>query len=351
MYIDNKIVHDLMNQASSNFAIFDGFAKAFSVLSRYDSIGCSISGGSDSDLILDICTKLDPNKKIRYVWFNTGMEYQATKNHLDFLEKKYGVAIERESPLKSIPACCREYGQPFLSKFVSEMMERLQRNDFQWEDEPYEVLCDRYPKCKSAVKWWCNARDIGNSGYSSFNINYNKFLKEFILQNPPQFRISSKCCTYAKKEASKRWVKENDIELMILGIRKSEGGIRSKIYKTCFSAREDKYDQYRPIFWYTNDDKVAYEELFGVTHSDCYRIWGMKRTGCVGCPYSIHLDEELAVIEQYEPKLLKAANFVFRDSYEYTRQYREFYRMMKEKEPNTRKIKSLQRKSLKLLED
>ena len=83
----------------NDFLIFDGMVKTNSIINKpeYKNIMCSISGGSDSDIILDILTKLDVDKKIHYVWFNTGIEYQATKDHLDFWEEKYGITIERES--------------------------------------------------------------------------------------------------------------------------------------------------------------------------------------------------------------------------------------------------------------
>lgn len=38
-------VQKLLEKADGNFAIFDSVAKAHFVLSRYDSIACSISGG------------------------------------------------------------------------------------------------------------------------------------------------------------------------------------------------------------------------------------------------------------------------------------------------------------------
>lgn len=49
---------------------------------------------------------------------------------------------------------------------------------------------------------------------SMFNISYNKYLKEFIIQNPPDFRISKKCCTYAKKKDLKV-IEENEPLLYI----------------------------------------------------------------------------------------------------------------------------------------
>ena len=62
---------------------------------KYKKIVCSISGGSDSDVMLDICWRCDKDNKIEYVWFDTGLEYQATKNHLRALEEKYGIEIKK----------------------------------------------------------------------------------------------------------------------------------------------------------------------------------------------------------------------------------------------------------------
>ena len=72
-----------------------------------------------------------------------------------------------------------------------------------------------------------------------------------------------------------------------------------------------------------------YEECFGITHSDCYSVWGMTRTGCAGCPFGSRFEEELDTIATYEPKLHKAITNIFKDSYEYTRKYREFKKTYK----------------------
>ena len=104
---------------TQNFAIIDGYAKAVSVLSRSHTPLCSISGDSDSDIVLDVIQNVDEKKKVHYFWIDTGLEYRATKEHLDYLEKKYDITIERIKACKPIPACCKEYGQPFLSKYVN----------------------------------------------------------------------------------------------------------------------------------------------------------------------------------------------------------------------------------------
>lgn len=296
-------------------------------LKDYDNIVCSISGGSDSDIILDLLERVNKDIKsnITYVFFNTGLEYQATKDHLKELEKKYNIEIQVINAKTPIPITCKEYGQPFLSKQVSEFMMRLQKHNFKWEDKPFEELCKKYPRCISALQWWCNTKGEG----SSFNISRNKMLKEFIIANPPKFKISNKCCKFAKKDLIHDLIKNNNFDLSCNGVRKAEGGARATAYKNCFSEYENKIDQFRPIFWYKKDTKKLYEEFFDVRHSKCYTEYGLERTGCCGCPYGKDFEEELKIIKKYEPKLYNAANYIFKDSYEYTRAYIEFKKNMR----------------------
>lgn len=77
-----------------SLAVIEAFIVTKPKIERYERIGCSISGGSDSDILIDMISKLDSEKKVKYVFFNTGIEYEATKHHIAFLQKKYGVEIE-----------------------------------------------------------------------------------------------------------------------------------------------------------------------------------------------------------------------------------------------------------------
>lgn len=308
-----------------NKVIGDNLIIAYSKINNamYKRIVCSISGGSDSDDMLDICYRCDKDNKIDYVWFDTGLEYQATKDHLKYLEEKYGIKIKPYKAIKPIPITCKEYGQPFISKQVSEFMYRLQRHDFKWEDEDYDTLIKKYPKCQSALEWWCNTKKS-----KKMSIAQNKWLKEFIISNPPTFKISNKCCLYAKKNVSHKLLKENDYDLNIVGIRRAEGGARAVAYKSCFDEGDNGTDNYRPLFWYKDSDKSDYESSFDIVHSKCYSEYGLKRTGCAGCPYGRDFEFELQIIAEHEPKLYKAVNNIFGKSYEYTRQYKEFCRKM-----------------------
>lgn len=327
-----KTLIGLLENCPKNQTIGDNLVRAWSKInsSKYEKIVCSISGGSDSDVMLDICTKCDKDNKIEYVWFDTGLEYQATKEHLKYLEEKYGIKIKSYKAIKPIPLTCKQYGQPFLSKQVSEMIRRLQTHNFLFEDKTFEELYGEYPRCKSAVEWWCNRKPS-----KAHNINQNKWLKEFLIENPPTFPISNVCCKYAKKDVAHKLLDEGRYDLQIIGIRRAEGGVRATAYKSCFDengkSKFNTYDNYRPIFWYKNSDKEEYDNHYGIVHSRCYTEYGLKRTGCC-CPFGKDFEYELSVTKQYEPKLYRAVNIIFGLSYEYTRKYREFCKIMNEKE-------------------
>lgn len=296
--------------------------KANAVLDAHIKPIASISGGKDSDIMLDLLQKVDFDKKITYVWYDTGLEYQASKDHLVELEKKYNFEIKRLKPKKTIPMCTKEYGQPFLSKMVSDYFSRLQKKGFQCEDEDFKTLMAKYPRAQTALEWWTNENP--NMGKSFYNIARNAKLKEFMVANPPDFKISNMCCEWTKKKLSHFYEKENNCDLSMMGLRKAEGGIRASIPSCYTEGKNSDIDVFRPIFWFSDDDEKYYAKLFGITHSRCYTEYGMPRTGCAGCPFGRGFEEELEIIKKYEPKLYAACEYCFGKSYEYTRKYREF---------------------------
>lgn len=330
---------EILEQAPNNMIIFDSFVKADSVINKgtYKNIQVAISGGSDSDMVMDIIKKVYYDIDTHFVYFDTGLEFQGTKEHLKYLEKKYNTEIKRVKAIKPIPMSVREYGTPFMSKYVSEMISRLQKHNFEFKDGndiTFEEAIVKYPNAQGALKWFYNKHNniLKEDGtiktISSFNIDRNKHLREFLISNPPTFKISNKCCNWAKKKVAEKYQKDNNIDLNIIGVRKSEGGVRSTSYGGCFD-RKDGISNYRPVFWYKNSDKIEYNEHYDIVNSICYSKYGMSRTGCAGCPYAKDFEEELKIIEEHEPKLYKAVNNVFGESYEYTRKYNKYKNNLK----------------------
>ena len=315
---------DLLDEAPENFTIQDALGKCLQQVRNHKKIQVAVSGGADSDTMTDLIIRCGGKEKSVFVFHNTGLEYEATKRQLRHLEEKYGIEIQVVPPIKPIPLCVREFGVPFWSKRVSEMIMRLQRHGFQWEDEPLEVLLGKYPRCRAALRWWCNDMEA-----KKFNIEFVYGLKEFLMAFPPPMPISPKCCYYTKKLPAKKYAASGDFDMVCTGIRKAEGGDRAISFSTCFSQEIAGPNKYRPLFWFNSNDKASYDAHYGVTHSDCYEVWGMKRTGCAGCPFGKDFEEEIALAEKYEPKFHKAMLNVFGASYDYTRRYLAFREQMK----------------------
>lgn len=94
---------------------------------------CSYSGGADSDILIDLIERtrkmfgegyLPP---VKYVFFNTGLEMKATKDHVKATAEKYGVEIEECRPKINIVKSTREHGIPFVSKIMSTGLEGWQK--------------------------------------------------------------------------------------------------------------------------------------------------------------------------------------------------------------------------------
>lgn len=319
---------EIIEAAPQNQLIQNTLQKMNLKLTYYRNPVCSVSGGSDSDIMIDIIERVRFGRPVTYVFFDTGIEYEATKRHLLALEAKYGITIERRNAVVPVPLGCRTYGLPFFSKQISEFMGRLQEHGFQWEDESFDVLSERYPNCKSALRWWCNEKGED----SAFNISEVPWLKEFIVLNHPTFRISQDCCEGGKKNPAGQFYDEVGAAIKIIGLRRAEGGVRVSAYTSCFSpGTDDTIANYRPLWFWSNADKQEYKDYYGVVNSDCYEVWGFKRTGCAGCPFNSRFEDDLKAVEQHEPKLHKACNNIFGQSYEYTRAYRRFKAVMQEK--------------------
>lgn len=312
----------------NNLVFVDSIAKIHSVMKEYKNKKWSVSysGGADSDTVMwlfRLCG-YEPNA----VMFDTGLEYDATWKHIDYMKSK-GFNINIIKAKRPIPTSQRKYGHPFISKQVSGMLERLQKHNFDFQNDGsknFDDLLELYPRCKSALRWWTNNHNgLRNS------ISWNSYLKEFLIENGLPFSVSGKCCDGAKKLPVKQYSKENDIDLMILGIRKSEGGSRSSAYTNCFISKKTYiYDMFFPIFWWKKEDKELFDLEMEIPHSDCYVEYGLDRTGCAGCPFGRYFEFELDVLNKYEPKLHKGIVSIFEDSYDWTRKYKEYQKFRKE---------------------
>lgn len=330
---------------------------------------CSYSGGADSDILIDLIERtrkmfgegyLPP---VKYVFFNTGLEMKATKDHVKATAEKYGVEIEECRPKINIVKSTREHGIPFVSKIMSQGLEGWQKKGIPLSiaDEYAEAedkvakrkeLKERYPKCESLINFLCCCNSAGEPRPNiQLVINSSKYMLDFIRECPPDFQISAKCCDYCKKQLAHRVQKS--YEMIITGERRDEGGMRSvprseqwnETNTMCFAETSDGKYRFRPLYYVSDKDKAWYKEHYGIKYSDAYEVYGLTRTGCCGCSISYKAVEDLEKIRPYEPNVVKAAYNLFGKSYEYRRMYNE-YKAKRMAEEKVKKQKNNQQLSL-----
>lgn len=258
---------------------------------EHDNICVSVSGGSDSDCIIHlICTYFPEFRwKIDFVYVDTGLEYRATREHIAYLETRYNIEIKRLRG-KSVVYVVKKYGVPILSKIKSHFLYHYIRGN---------------P---------CGEKEIfSDHKMNSMQFTENQKKLALYLKNRG-ILVSKKCCELSKRKPLDDYHKQNCVDLTVTGERNAEQGIRTINQKTCFNDTKQIH-KFMPLFWWNDNVKNDFKLHEKIRFSDCYEIYGMKRTGCVGCPYNIKISDDLLVIKKYEPNLYHACISVFGKSY------------------------------------
>ena len=349
------------------YADFDAPAKFQAIqsivakhLTQHPKAICSYSGGADSDILIDVIERtreifhLPP---VRYAFFNTGLEMQATKDHVKATAEKYGVEIETYRPKVNIVQASRKYGIPFVSKIMSAGLSEWQKKGIPLSiAEEYDKakdkaakrkeLKERHPNCESVINFLCCCNSEGEPRPNiQLVINSSKYMRDFIGECPPDFQISAKCCDYCKKQLAHSVQK--DFDMIITGERRAEGGMRSVPRKDntalCFTETSSGQYRLRPLYYVTDADKAWYKDYYGIRYSDAYEVYGLTRTGCCGCPISYKAVEDLEKIRPYEQNVVKAAYNIFGKSYAYREKYNA-YKNEKMKKEAERKRKEREKR-------
>lgn len=132
-------------------------------------------------------------------------------------------------------------------------------------------------------------------------------------------KVSDACCLKIKEEPLKNWQKQNGYKHKILGLMAEEGGRRSTQAK-CQSFRGDSLT-FNPLIKVTNDWLDWFIKTYNIELCALYYPpYNFTRTGCKGCPYSLRLAEQLAVMAQYFPEEYKQTLAIWQPVYkEYRR--------------------------------
>lgn len=102
---------------------------------------------------------------VKYVFFNTGLEMKATKDHVKKTSEKYGVEIE-EPPKNKHCTSSQNLWNTLCTKIMSQGLENWQKKGVPLSiAEEYDKaedkaakrreLKERYPKCESLINFLC----------------------------------------------------------------------------------------------------------------------------------------------------------------------------------------------------
>lgn len=274
------------------FTLSDRITKIKSINERYgleNNAYLSFSGGKDSTVLHYLIDEALPNNNIPRVYINTGIEYQMVVQFVKKLaaEDKRIIII---NPKQNIRDMLEENGYPFKSK----------------EHSLYLSVYQNSGNSKSVTKY---LNRIDSRFACPDNLRY-QFSKDFKL------KVSNRCCYKLKKDIAKNYQRESNRNITITGMRKEEGGLRSGI-KGCTIFAEDRLEKFHPLLpldenfiqWYVESRKIKLSELY-------YPPYNFKRTGCLCCPYSIDLQNQLDVLALYLPNERKRAEIIWKPVYD-----------------------------------
>lgn len=286
--------------------LFDRIEVIKSTNQKYDlenNAYISFSGGKDSTILHYLIDMALPNNRIPRVFINTGIEYNYIVDFVKELASKDDRFIILK-PSQAIKPMLERVGYPFKSKLHSHLLSIYNNSGL-----------------TNAVKKYLGEIE-GNIKFICPNILKYQFTKDFNI------KCSEKCCTKLKKDPMKKWQKENNRSIVLTGMRKEEGGAREKL--TCIiTDKQNKLVKFHPLIVVNDDFENWFINKYNIELCKLYREpFNFKRTGCVGCPYSLDLQEQLDTMAMYLPNEKKQCEMIWKPVYQ---EYRRIgYRLRKD---------------------
>ncbi|WP_373128085.1 phosphoadenosine phosphosulfate reductase domain-containing protein [Dielma fastidiosa] len=253
----------------------------------------SFSGGKDSTTLHYLLDEALPGNKIPRVFADTGIEYNDIKEFVLSMQAA-DERIQIIKPMQNVKHVLEIYGYPFKSKLHAHVVAVYQRSGK-----------------GNYVKRYLNSDDI----HQCPKILRYQFTSEFNL------KIDNKCCQKLKKEPFKRWEKANKKTIAITGMMASEGGQRESIKGCIITDKDGKASKFHPLLKVSEEWEQWYIVKRGIKLCKLYYPpYSFKRTGCKGCPFALHLQEQLETMSRLMPSERKQCELIWQPVYaEYRR--------------------------------
>lgn len=292
----------------NGFLLQDRVLKIRSIMEQYgeENFYVSFSGGKDSVILSELLDIALPGNEIPRVYANTGIDLNIVRNFVFGLAKKDKriVIVQPKTPIKPM---LEAEGYPFKSKHHSHHVERFQRIGM-----------------VDSIKSYLGEGNWGSAMICPKALKY-QFSDDFNL------KISDHCCVRIKEEPLTEWGREQNRPYTLIGIMPDEGGRRTKASCLAFSGK--KLKAFQPLVAVNKAWEEWFIETFRIEICEIYKPpYNRERTGCKGCPFALHLQEELDMLEKFFPAERKQCEILWKPVYD---EYRRLgYRLRKENQPS-----------------
>ncbi len=302
-----------------------------------DGVYVSFSGGKDSTVLLDIARKMYPSIPAAFV--NTGLEYPEIVKFVKTFDN-----VEILKPKKNFKQIISEYGYPFFSKEVSEVVYGARRYlDKLRERERVQTSRLNIPKnfhitigMKELLEQGLMLEELidnhrvqkmlgilRKNGKATLETipskqdrsSYNMVKYQFLLDAP--FPIANKCCYFMKKSPAHTYHRKEGRN-PITAQTASESMIRTqKWLQNGCNGFDLKIPTSNPMSFWTEQDILTYVyvnkipicPVYGDIVTDrevpenimdlglldnrpVFSTTGLNRTGCMFCGFGCHLEKK-----------------------------------------------------------
>lgn len=240
----------------NEFLLFDRITKIQSVINQYgeDNFYISYSGGKDSTVLHELVDMALPDNRIPRVYANTGIEYKMIRDFVKAKAEKDNRVVML-SPNVKIQTMLQTVGYPFKSKRHS--------------------------------KWVAQYQKSGR------------------LQGIENYLASEKRDKDLYRPCPK----------IMIGIMRDEGGRRA--FSDCLAFQGGKLRAFHPLIPVTKAWEEWFIDEYKIDICDIYKPpYNLERTGCKGCPFALHLQEELDTLQEFFPNERKQCEAIWKPVYD-----------------------------------
>ena len=285
------------------FLLLDRLQKIRSIVKKYgeEKFYQSYSGGKDSVVLSHLLDMALPDNQIPRIFINTGIELNMIRDFV-FEQAKNDERIVIIQPQVPIKPMLEKEGYPFKSKNHARLVERFQRLGM-----------------ADSIKSYLGYGNWGPGLCCPQKLKY-QFTEDMSL------KISDHCCIKMKEEPLENWSRQHNKPYALIGIMPDEGGRRRTA--KCLSFQRKKLKAFQPLTAVDKNWEDWFIKEYQITICDIYKPpYNSKRTGCKGCPFALHLQDELDMLEQYFPAERKQCEIIWKPVYD---EYRRIgYRLKK----------------------